>query len=75
MFHLRAYRWSPGTRVPAIIISPFAKRGFVDKTVYDTTSILRFIEWRWGLEPLSQRDASANNLLNAFELTSRLDIG
>ncbi|MEA2642336.1 MAG: hypothetical protein QOF51_3730 [Chloroflexota bacterium] len=59
-------RWGPGTRVPAIIISPYAKRGFVDHTVYDTTSILRFIEWRWGLDPLGSRDASANNLLNAF---------
>jgi len=45
-------RWGPGIRVPAIIISPFAKEGFVDKTVYDTTSILSFIEWRWSLEPL-----------------------
>ncbi len=59
-------RWGPGIRVPAVIISSLAKRGFVDKTVYDTTSILRFIEWRWGLEPLTERDAKANNLTNAF---------
>ncbi|TDK63537.1 acid phosphatase [Sapientia aquatica] len=36
-------RWGPGTRVPAIIVSPFAKKGNVDHTFYDTTSILRFI--------------------------------
>jgi phospholipase C len=33
-------RWGPGTRVPTIIISPFAKRHFVDHTTYDTTSIV-----------------------------------
>ena len=45
-------RWGPGSRVPAIIISPFARRGFVDKTPYDTGSILRFITRRWALAPL-----------------------
>ena len=55
--------------MPAIIVSPYAKRGFVDHTVYDMTSILRFIEWRWGLDPLGERDASANNLLAAFDFT------
>lgn len=39
-------RWGPGLRVPTIVISPFAKTGFVDHTQYDTTSILKFIEWR-----------------------------
>lgn len=62
-------RWGPGTRVPAIIISPFARHGYVDHTVYDTTSILRFIEWRWGLAPLGERDARANNLISAFDFT------
>jgi phospholipase C len=61
-------RWGPGGRVPTLIISPFARKGFVDHTLYDTTSILRFIEWRFGLAPLGSRDAQANNLLNAFEL-------
>jgi phospholipase C len=59
--------FGPGTRVPAVIISPFAKRGFVDHTCYETTSILKFIEERWELPPLSTRDAQANNLLNAFD--------
>jgi len=48
----RGDRFGPGSRVPAIIVSPFAKKGFVDKTPYDTGSILRFISKRWSLEPL-----------------------
>jgi len=60
-------RWGPGTRVPTIIISPFAKKGFVDHTQYDTTSILKFIETRWGIAPLGTRDAQVNNLTNAFD--------
>src|SRR5580700_10004575 len=39
-------RWGPGTRVPAIVISNFARKGFVDSTVYDTTSITALIEHR-----------------------------
>ena len=52
-------RWGPGTRVPTIMVSPLAKRGFVDKTPYDTGSVLRFVTRRWKLEPLPgvvQRD-------------------
>lgn len=45
-------RWGPGTRIPAIIISPFARKGFVDHTPYDTTSIQRFLNRRFKLEPL-----------------------
>ncbi len=45
-------RWGPGMRVPAIIISPFAKRDHIDSTSYDTTSILKLITQRFGLEPL-----------------------
>lgn len=48
-------RWGPGTRIPALIISPYAKKGFVDHAEYDTTSILRFIEWRYDLTPLGER--------------------
>ena len=60
-------RFGPATRVPAVIISPFAKRGYIDHTSYETVSILKFIEERFGLAPLSTRDASANNILNAFD--------
>ncbi len=59
-------RWGPGTRVPALVISPFARRGFVDHTQYDTTSILKLIEQRYGLMPLSGRDASVASLVSAL---------
>ena len=59
-------RWGPGSRIPAIIISPYAKRGFIDHTSYDTMSILAFIEHRFGLPPLGTRDGAANDLSNAF---------
>jgi len=59
-------RWGPGLRVPALIISPLAKKGFVDHTPYETVSILRFIETRWDLAPLGDRDGRANDLTNAF---------
>ena len=61
-------RWGPGSRIPALIVSPFAKRGYVDHTTYDTTSILKLIETRFDLAPLSERDANAGSLLNALEL-------
>jgi phospholipase C len=59
-------KWGPGTRIPALIISPFAKMGFVDHTVYETVSILAFIEKRWGLQPLNSRDQHADPLSHAF---------
>jgi phospholipase C len=60
-------RWGPGTRVPTIVVSPFAKKGFVDHTQYDTTSILKLIEQRFDLAPLGTRDAAAGTLLNALQ--------
>lgn len=60
-------RWGPGMRVPTMIISPFAKRGHVDHTVYDTTSILKLIEKRFDLAPLGMRDAQAADLSAAFD--------
>jgi len=59
-------RWGPGSRIPAIIISPYVKKGFIDHTSYDTMSILAFIEHRFGLPPLGTRDGAANDLSNAF---------
>ncbi len=61
-------RWGPGSRVPTIIVSPFAKRAFIDKTSYDTTSILKFITARFGLMPLPGVRANAGDLTNALEL-------
>jgi phospholipase C len=45
-------RWGPGTRIPAIIVSPFARRHYVDHTQYDTASILRFLTKRFDLPML-----------------------
>jgi phospholipase C len=59
-------KWGPGSRIPAIIISPFAKKAYVDHTQYETVSILAFIEKRWGLKPLNSRDGNANPLQGAF---------
>jgi phospholipase C len=62
--------WGPGTRVPMIIVSPFAKRAVVDHTQYETVSIIRFIELRWGLPALNERDAHAQAPTEAFGPTS-----
>lgn len=59
--------WGPGTRVPTIIVSPFARKGAVDHTTYDTTSILKFITRRFGLEALPGVRESVGDLTNAFE--------
>jgi acid phosphatase len=51
-----------GTRIPFIVVSPYAKKGFVDHTYYDHTSVLKFIERNWRLSTLSNR--SRDNLPN-----------
>ena len=63
-----ADRFGPGTRVPTLIVSPFAKRGHIDKTSYDTTSILKLITRRFGLEPLPGVRDKMGDLTNALEL-------
>jgi len=64
----RVDRWGPGARVPTVIISPFAKRHYIDHTFYDTTAILRLIEARFGLQPLGARDRIAAGLWHALDL-------
>jgi phospholipase C len=60
-------QWGPGTRIPALIISPRLQGNFVvDHSQYDTTSILATIEHRYGLAPLGARDAAVNDLSNVF---------
>jgi acid phosphatase len=60
-------QWGPGTRIPALVISPFLRGNFVvDDTEYDTTSILALIEERYGLAPLNTRDAAVNSLSDVF---------
>jgi phospholipase C len=57
-----------GFRVPAVIVSPYAKPDYVTSTVYDHTSILKLIERKWNLPPLTRRDAAANDPLDALDL-------
>jgi acid phosphatase len=81
----KADAFGPGTRIPAIIISPYARKGYVDHTQYDTTSILRFIQNKWnltqagapfngGLAGISYRDAQlrANGYPAMGDLTNAL---
>jgi len=56
-----------GFRVPALMVGPYAKRGAIDHTELDYGSMLKFIQYNWGVEPLTKRDAKANNLLSAFD--------
>jgi phospholipase C len=59
-------RWGPGTRIPTLLIGPSVKRGYIDSTPYDTTSILKFITKRFDLEPLAGVRAKAGDLMNAL---------
>ena len=59
-----------GFRVPCLVISPFARRGAVSSVVFDHTSVLRLIEWRWALAPLTVRDADAHNLAEALDFSA-----
>ena len=56
-----------GFRVPSMIISPYAKRGFIDHTLSDFTSFLKFVEVLHSLPPLTGRDSAANDLMEAFD--------
>ncbi len=58
-----------GLRVPALLVSAYARKGYVDHTELDFTSSLKFIEENWGLQPLAERDAKANNFLDAFDFS------
>lgn len=75
----KADRWGPGNRIPAFIISPFAKGGMVDHTQYDTTSIIRFITARYDLPVLpgilARDKALGNNDRPPMgDLTAALDL-
>jgi len=58
-----------GLRVPLVIISPFAKPGYVSSTTYEFSSLLKFVEERFGLPPLTSRDANANDMLDSFDFS------
>lgn len=65
---VRSDGWGTGVRVPAIVISPLARKGVVDHRQYETVSILKLLESRFNLQPLSTRDAdpAVNDLVEAF---------
>ncbi|MFM7718879.1 MAG: alkaline phosphatase family protein [Actinomycetota bacterium] len=58
-----------GIRVPLLVISPYAKEGYILRTQGEFSSVLRFIEDNWGLTQLTERDAAADNLSDAFDFT------
>jgi len=59
-----------GFRVPALLVSPYARRGYIDDTQLDFTSIIAFITQNWGLQPLASRDASAKTFTGAFDFVN-----
>jgi phospholipase C len=58
-----------GFRVPAVIVSPYARPDFVFSEVLDHTSVLKLIEEKWNLPPLTRRDAAAASPVGALDLT------
>ncbi len=58
-----------GPRVPMMIISPYAKPGFISHTQYEFASVLKFIETRFNLPPLASRDAAADDMTDSFDFT------
>ena len=61
-----------GVRVPAVVVSPLLPRS-VDHTVYDHTSVLATLEWLFGMDPLTQRDRTAN-IIRGVEVLSAADV-
>ena len=60
-----------GIRVPAILVSPYARQGYIDSTTLDFTSVLKFIEDNWGVAPLADRDSKANSFASGFDFTQK----
>ena len=60
-----------GFRIPAVLVSPYARRGHVDHSIYGFESILKMIRYRYGLPPLTPRDLYANNIAAAFDFDSK----
>jgi phospholipase C len=63
-----------GFRVPCLLISPRVRRGTIGHQVYDHTSILKMIEWRFGLPALSRRDHAARNLAEVLDFGHAPDL-
>jgi phospholipase C len=62
-----------GPRVPAVVVSPWIPRGTIDHTQYDHTSLLKTVERRFALDPLTDRDAKANDFAHLFRLQTPRD--
>jgi phospholipase C len=62
-----------GPRVPLLVISPWAKQGFIDHTTYDFSSVLKFIETAFDLRCLTARDCNSRRMLNAFDFEQPAD--
>ncbi len=62
-----------GFRVPAVIIGPRARRGHVEHTEFDHTSVLNLMLWRWGLTPFYPRASTSNNLALALDFDNPPD--
>jgi phospholipase C len=60
--------WGYGPRVPALVISPYSRSGYIDNTTYAFESILKLIEWRYNIPPLTKRDTIANNIVDSLNL-------
>ncbi len=58
-----------GFRVPCVVVSPWARRGYVSHNVFDHTSVLKLVETKWNLPALTRRDANANNMLDMLDLS------
>jgi len=64
-------RYGLGPRVPLLIISPYAKKGFISHTTYEFSSFLRIVERRWGLKALTERDTQASDMTDSFDFTQQ----
>ncbi len=60
-------RWGPGTRIPTLLVGPAVKKGYIDSTPYDTSSVLKLLTKRFDLEPLPGVRAHAGDLTHALE--------
>jgi phospholipase C len=63
-----------GFRTPCLLVSPQARRHHVAHDVYDHASVLKMIEWRWGLPALTARDAAARNMAEVLDFTRAPDL-
>jgi phospholipase C len=62
--------YGPGFRVPLLVVSPYARPGFIDSRQFDFTSLLRFAEVTFGLPPLTARDAGAHDMMSVFDFNA-----